>query len=154
MLVAVGYLVNLRVLGNRTKPVVPTSVQVQAPVAPTPEPAPAAPPSTDKPTGPQTDPGQTPAIPPPTPVKRKPPVTIPDAPTPSQLAVSKPAPKPRGCSIEIDEIPSYLSLADSYRNRGKYDRAILEYNAILSCQPSNRQARDGLRNALDAERLQ
>src|SRR5580704_106097 len=153
MLVAVGYLVNFRVLGNRTKPV-PSSVQVQATVAPTPKPAPAAPPSTDKPTGPQTDPVQTPAIPPPTPVKRKPPVTIPDAPTPSQLAVSKPAPKPRGCSIEIDEIPSYLSLADSYRNRGKYDRAILEYNAILSCQPSNRQARDGLRNALDAERLQ
>jgi tetratricopeptide (TPR) repeat protein len=154
MLVAVGYLVNLRVFGNRTKPV-PSSVQVQATVAPTPKPAPAAPPSTDKPTGPQTDPGQTPATPPPLPAKpRKVPATTQDAPTSDQPTTPKQTTKPRGCSIEIDEIPSYLSLADSYRNRGKYDRAILEYNAILSCQPSNRQARDGLRNALDAERLQ
>ncbi len=155
MLVAVGYLVNLRVLGNRTKPVVPASGQVeQAPVAPTPEPPPAAPANTNTSAGPKTDIGQPPATPPPASVKppKVPPPTR-DAATSSPQTAPKQTTKPRGCSIEIDEIPSYLSLADSYRNRGKYDRAILEYNAILSCQPSNRQARDGLRNAQDAERL-
>jgi hypothetical protein len=155
MLVAVGYLVNLRVLGNRTKPVVPASRQVeQAPVAPTPAPPPAAPANTNTSAGSKPDIGQAPATPPPTPLKpRKFPPTTQDAATSSPQTPPKQTTKPRGCSIEIDEIPSYLSLADSYRNRGKYDRAILEYTAILSCQPSNRQARDGLRNAQDAERL-
>ncbi len=155
MLVAVGYLVNLRVLGNRTKPVVPASGQVeQAPVAPTPEPPSAAPPTRIQPPDPKTDIGQAPATPPPLPAKpRKVPPATQDAAASNPQTPPKQITKPRGCSIEIDEIPSYLSLADSYRNRGKYDRAILEYNAILSCQPYNRQAQAGLRNAQDAERL-
>ena len=156
MLVAVGYLVNLGVLGNRTKPVVPASGQVeQAPVAPTPEPPPAAPPNTN--TASRTQNGHRTAhrtTPPPLPPKpRKVPPATQDAAALNPQTPPKQITKPRGCSIEIDEIPSYLSLADSYRNRGKYDRAILEYNAILSCQPYNRQAQDGLRNAQDAERL-
>jgi hypothetical protein len=156
MLVAVGYLVNLRVLGNKTKPVVPTSRQVeQAPVAPMPEPPPAAPAPANSNTsaGPKTDLGQAPATPPPTPAKpRKLPVPTQDAAASSPQPAPKQTPKPRGCSIEIDEIPSYLNLAEGFRNRGKYDRAILEYNAILSCQPYNRQAQMGLRNAQDAEK--
>jgi hypothetical protein len=105
-------------------------------------------------TGPKTDIGQAPATPQPAPVKpRKFPPTTQDAAASSPQTPPKQTTKPRGCSIEIGEIPSYLSLADSYRNRGKYDRAISEYNAILSCQPYNRQAQAGLRNAQDAERF-
>jgi hypothetical protein len=160
MLVAVGYLVNSRVLGNHTKPVPRTVQGEQSPVALTPEPAPTtpptAPPNTNTPTGPKTDAGQAPTTPPvPAPVKpQKVPATTQDAAASTQQTAPKQTTKPRGCSIEIDEIPGFLGLAEGYRNRGKYDRAILEYNAILSCQPYNRQAQAGLRNALDAQRLQ
>ncbi|HET6218789.1 MAG TPA: hypothetical protein VFE27_17335 [Acidobacteriaceae bacterium] len=153
MLVAIGYLVNLRVLGNRTKPVVPSSVQVeQPPVTPRPEPAPTAPPNTNPLTGPKADVGQAPTTP--VPVKpRKVPETTQDAAASSSQTPPKQTTKPRGCSIEIDEIPGFLSLAENHRNRGKYDRAISEYNAVLACEPGNRQAKEGLRNAQDAVRL-
>ncbi len=154
MLVAVGYLVNLRFLGNQPKPVVPVTRQVeQAPFTPTQRPPSAAPANANTSTGPRTV-GQPPAAPPPAPAKlRKPPVTTQDTAASDQPNTPKQTTKPRGCSIEMDEIPSFLNLAESHRNRGKYDRAISEYNEILSCQPYNRQARDGLRNAQDAERL-
>ena len=151
ILVAVGYLVNSYVLGNRAKPA-PTSVQVEQPAAaPTPGPPPPAASTTNRPTGPQTGIGLVPTTPPSVAKPRKPPVAIPDAPTPSQLAVSKPSPKGHGCAIE-GEIPSYLGLAESNKNRGKYDRAISEYNAVLACEPSNRQAQQGLKNAEEAEK--
>ncbi len=153
MLVAIGYLVNLRILGNRTKPVVPSSVQVeQPPVTPGPVSPPIATSTTDTPTASDADIGQTPAIPPASVKPPRPRVTTPDAATSSSSAPPKPPPKGHGCAIE-GEIPGYLSLAESNKNRGKYERAISEYNAVLACEPGNRQAKEGLRNAQDAERL-
>ena len=69
-----------------------------------------------------------------------------------QPPVPKPATKPHGCTIDGDEIAGYLGLADRYRSRGNYDRAISDYNIVLGCEPGNRQAQAGLRNAVDAEK--
>ena len=81
---------------------------------------------------------------------QKPPVVVEDHPV-----VQPPVPKPprgRNCSLDDSEIPSYLSLAERYRNSGKYDRAISNYNLVLSCQPGNRQAQAGLHTAEEMEK--
>jgi hypothetical protein len=69
--------------------------------------------------------------------------------------VQPPPPKSargRNCTIDEGEIPSYLNLAERYRNSGKYDRAISNYNLVLACQPGNRQAQAGLRTAEEMEK--
>jgi hypothetical protein len=70
-------------------------------------------------------------------------------------AVPPPATKQtrgRNCTLDDGEIPSYLNLAERYRNSGKYDRAISNYNLVLGCQPGNRQAQAGLRTAEEMEK--
>jgi hypothetical protein len=49
-------------------------------------------------------------------------------------------------------VPDFLRLADSYRSRGDYERAITNYNLVLGCEPGNRQAITGKRNAETAEK--
>ncbi|MDX6463441.1 MAG: hypothetical protein QOE55_7138, partial [Acidobacteriaceae bacterium] len=82
---------------------------------------------------------------------QKPPVVTPDHPPAVPTPASKPA-RGRNCTLEDSEIPSYLNLAERYRNSGKYERAISNYNLVLGCQPGNRQAQAGLRNAEEAEK--
>lgn len=64
---------------------------------------------------------------------------------------SKQAAKGHDCAI-AGEVPEELQLADGYSSQGKYDRAISAYQQVLACEPGNRQARDGLRNAETAEK--
>jgi hypothetical protein len=89
--------------------------------------------------------------PPPTAPVQKPPVVAADRPPAVPTPASKPA-RGRNCSLDDSEIPSYLNLADRYRNSGKYDRAISNYNLVLGCQPGNRQAQAGLRTAEEMEK--
>jgi hypothetical protein len=135
-------------LGTSTNRVPESSRAVQQPVVPA-----SAPPRHD-PDPPVTS---TPAganntnLAPHPPKLQKPPVVAVDHPP----AVQPPAPKPargRNCSLDDGEIPSYLNLADRYRNSGKYDRAISNYNLVLGCQPGNRQAQAGLRTAEEMEK--
>jgi hypothetical protein len=138
VLLAVGYLVNSGVLGKSTKQVAESSSAVQHPVV-TPAQTPATPTSSKI------------TVPPVTPPPQKRPVVEPSHPLPLQPPVSKPA-RGRNCSLDDGEIPSYLILAERYRNSGKYDRAISNYNLVLGCQPGNRQAQAGLRTAEEMEK--
>jgi hypothetical protein len=49
-------------------------------------------------------------------------------------------------------VPEELKLADGYSSQGKYERAITAYQQVLACEPGNRQAQTGLRNAQTAEK--
>jgi hypothetical protein len=69
---------------------------------------------------------------------------------PPPLEGSKPAAKIHECSIP-GEVPDYLKLAENNSSKGNYERAISEYTQVLSCEPGNRQAQEGLRNAKAAE---
>jgi hypothetical protein len=81
------------------------------------------------------------------------PAAVPHAPNPtSPDGVLKPVPRVHDCSI-AGLIPNYLSLAETNRNRGRYDAAIRQYNEVLGCEPNNREAQEGLRRTKDAERL-
>lgn len=144
ILIVIGYLVNSHVLGNPSNTVVQTTRQVKpSPVPPKQELPPPAPLSTI-PSAPPAGGAQGKSATP-TPAKQPKLAGI-----PSDTGSPKPA-KPHGCTID-GEIPSYLSLAESNRSRGNYDRAISEYNLVLGCEPGNRQALEGLRKAEDAEK--
>ena len=149
---AVGYFVNLHSFSNQTKPVVPAPAHLEKPpVSSAQELPPPALPSTDIPARPAASNarqkiGPNPVKPP------NPPVALDSARSVAQPPVSKPVTRPRGCTIDSDEIASYLSLAERYRSRGNYDHAISDYNIVLGCQPGNRSALDGLRKAEDAEK--
>jgi len=58
----------------------------------------------------------------------------------------------RNCSLDDSDIPSYLNLADRYRNSGKYESAIRNYTLVLGCQPGNRQALEGRNRAEEADK--
>jgi hypothetical protein len=58
----------------------------------------------------------------------------------------------QGCSI-ADQIPQYLAMAESSRNRGQCDDAIRQYNGVLACEPGNREARQGLEKVLQDKRF-
>jgi hypothetical protein len=150
VLFAVGYLVNSGVLSKSTKQVAVNSPVVQQPAVPPPQtPQPAQLDST--PRVPSTSGGATEkAVVPPSP---KPPKhsTEPIAGAAPQTTSSKPA-RGRNCSLDDGEIPSYLNLAERYRNSGKYESAIRNYNLVLGCQPGNRQAQAGLRTAEEMEK--
>jgi hypothetical protein len=153
ILIAVGYLVHSRVPGNPPKPVVQSTPPIEQPaVIPTPGPPPTAQSNSNIPAGPAV------ASPPandasPATVKPRKPAGMPsDTASSTWQHVLKPTTKPRGCTLDSDEIPSYLNLAEKYRSRGNYDRAISNYNIVLGCEPGNRQALAGLRNAQDAEK--
>ena len=148
VMLVVAYLVNAG-LGKSTKQVAETSPAVQQPAAPLPQAPPPAQPESNPPvTSMSAGAGETKPKPP---QPQNPPAMALDHPA----VVQSPAPKQargRNCSIDDGEIPSYLNLADRYRNSGKYDSAIRNYNLVLGCQPGNRQAQAGLRTAEEMEK--
>jgi hypothetical protein len=150
VLLVVAYLVNAGVFGKSTKQGVETSSAVQQPTAPTSQALTAARPDSNPPVAsPLAVPREKAAVPaPPKPPKPSP---EPDRGVAAQTTPSKQA-RGRNCSIDDGEIPSYLSLAERYRNSGKYDSAVRNYNLVLGCQPGNRQAQAGLRTAEEMEK--
>jgi hypothetical protein len=150
VLLVVAYLVNAGVFGKSTKQVAESSPAVQQPAALPPQvPTPAQPDSNPPVTPPSAVQKEKAAVPPPT--KPSKPATKPDPGLSSQTTPSRPA-RGRNCSLDDSEIPSYLNLADRYRNSGKYDSAVRNYNLVLGCQPGNRQAQAGLRTAEEMEK--
>jgi tetratricopeptide (TPR) repeat protein len=147
VLLVAGYLVYSNVLNKPARPAV-AQVEKSPPIPPPPPPTVQSESNTEvppKPSGPTHSPMPAPIA------KQKPSVVAAD----HLPAVPPPAPKPargRNCTLDDSEIPSYLNLAERYRNSGKYERAISNYNLVLACQPSNRQAQAGLRNAEEAEK--
>jgi tetratricopeptide (TPR) repeat protein len=147
ILLVAGYLVYSNVLNKPARPEVAQG-EKSSPIPPSPPPTVQSGSNTEVPptaSGPKHN-----AIPA-APSKQKPPVVAADNPPALQQPASKPA-RGRNCSIDDSEIPSYLNLADRYRNSGKYDRAISNYNLVLGCQPGNRQAQAGLRTAEEMEK--
>ncbi len=149
VLLAVGYLVSSGVLGKSTKPVAENPPVVQEPAV-TPSQAPPATQPVSNPRGAATTAGVKEKAPVPPPPKPKPP-TEPIAGAAPQTTPTKTA-RGRNCTLDDGEIPSYLNLAERYRNSGKYDRAISNYNLVLGCQPGNRQAQAGLKTAEEMEK--
>jgi hypothetical protein len=150
VLLVIAYLVYAGVPGKSTKQVTESSPAVQQPAVPPPQALPPAQPDSNPaadpaPSGPKHS-AVTAA-----PSTQKPPVVALDHPPAVQPPASKPA-KGRNCSLDDGEIPSYLNLAERYRNSGKYDSAIRNYNLVLGCQPGNRQAQAGLRTAEEMEK--
>jgi hypothetical protein len=150
VLLVIAYLVYAGVFGKSTKQVTESSSAVQQPAVPPPQATPPAQPELN-PRVPSTSGGaKEKAAVPPSPKPPKP-STEPDRGAAPQTTSSKPA-KGRNCSLDDGEIPSYLNLAERYRNSGKYDSAIRNYNLVLGCQPGNRQAQAGLRTAEEMEK--
>ncbi len=54
------------------------------------------------------------------------------------------------CSI-AGQVPDYMKMAERNRANGKYKDAEREFREILSCDPNNEEARDGLSKVLRAE---
>ena len=149
VLLVVAYLVYAG-LGRSAKQVAETSPAVRQPAAPLPQaPPPAQPDPNSRVTSASPAAKEKAAVP--TPPKPPKPSTEADRGLTPQTAPSKPA-RGRNCSIDDGEIPSYLNLADRYRNSGKYDSAIRNYNLVLGCQPGNKQAQGGLRTAEEMEK--
>lgn len=150
VLLVIAYLVNSGVFTKSTKQVAESSPTVQPKaVAPPQAPPPAQPdpkPRVTPPSGVVKEKAAVPSSP-----KPPKPSTEADRGLSPQPAPAKPA-RGRSCSIDDSEIPSYLNLAERYRNSGKYDRAISNYNLVLGCQPGNRQAQAGLRTAEEMEK--
>jgi hypothetical protein len=147
VLLVAGYLVRSRVLSNPGKPEVAQQAEKPSPIPPTPPPTTRSGLKTEAPpvpSGPKHS--AVPVIP-----STQKPVVAPDHPVAVQPPASKPA-RGRNCTIDDGEIPSYLNLAERYRDSGKYDRAISNYNLVLGCQPGNRQAQTGLRTAEEMEK--
>ena len=147
ILLVAGYLVYSNVLGKSAKTAV---AQEQKPSPPAPATAPTVKPDSNR-QGPTTPSGLRRSETPAGPSKQKPPVVAPDNSPALQQPASKTA-RGRNCSIDDGEIPSYLNLAERYRNSGKYDSAVRNYNLVLGCQPGNRQAQAGLRTAEEMEK--
>jgi hypothetical protein len=150
VLLVIAYLVSSGGLGKSTKQVAQSSPTVQQTAVPPPQVPPPAqpdsiPPVTSTPAGAE----EKAAVPPP--AKPPKPATKPDPGLSSQTTPSSP-PRGRNCSLDDSEIPSYLNLAERYRNSGKYDSAVRNYNLVLGCQPGNRQAQAGLRTAEEMEK--
>jgi tetratricopeptide (TPR) repeat protein len=147
VLLVAGYLVYSNVLSKPARP----EVANEEKSSPTPPPSPPMVQSGSKtevpvkPSGPQHSPVPAPIS------TQKSPVAAPDHPAVVPSPASKPA-RGHNCSLDDGEIPSYLNLAERYRNSGKYDRAISNYNLVLGCQPGNRQAQAGLRTAEEMEK--
>ncbi len=148
VLLVVGYLVNSGVLGKSTKQAAENPPAVQQPaVQATQAPPPAHPDASPRVTSTSGGVKEKAVLP----TSPKPPKTEPDRDLSSQTAASRPA-RGHNCSLDEGDIPSFLNLADRYRNSGKYDDAIRNYNLVLGCQPGNRQAQAGLRTAAEMEK--
>ena len=149
VLLVAGYLGYSGILGKSTKQVADSPPAVQQPVAPPPQ---ATPPTQadSKPRVTSLSGGvKEKAVP--TAVKRPKASTEADRGLSQETTPSKPA-RGRNCSIDDSDIPSYLGLAERYRDSGKYESAIRDYNLVLGCQPGNRDAQAGLRKAEEAEK--
>jgi hypothetical protein len=142
ILFTIGYLVNFFLLGNPSKPASQGSPALTG-TATSNAVGPPRPTTSDVPR--VTTPP--PAVKPP-----KPPVAVSDASSLTQQPAPRPATRSRNCTIEADEILGYLNLAERYRSKGSYERAISNYTLVLGCQPGNRAAQDGLKKAQDAEK--
>jgi hypothetical protein len=151
VLLVVAYLVNAGSRGKSTKQVAETSPAVQQPAAPTPQVLTPARPDSNPPPVTSTSAVQKEKAAVPPPPKPPKPSPEPDHGLSAQTTPSKPA-RGRNCSIDDGEIPSYLNLAERYRNSGKYESAIRNYNLVLGCQPGNKQAQGGLRTAEEMEK--
>jgi hypothetical protein len=150
VLLVVAYLVNARGSGKSTKQVAQNSPVVQQPAISLPQSPPPTQPDSTPPVTSRSG-GATEKAAVPTPPKPPKPYTEPDRSLTPLTTSSKPA-RGHNCSIDDGEIPSYLNLADRYRNSGKYESAIRNYNLVLGCQPGNRQAQAGLRTAEEMEK--
>jgi hypothetical protein len=150
VLLVVAYLVNAGSPGKSTKQVAASSPVVQQPAVPPPQaPPPAQPDPNPRVTSASPATREKAAVPPPP--KPPKPSPEPDHGLSAQTTPSKAA-RGRNCSIDDGEIPSYLNLAERYRNSGKYESAIRNYNLVLGCQPGNKQAQGGLRTAEEMEK--
>ena len=151
LLCAVGYFVRSFVLGNQNRPAPQVTLEEPTPV---PQP-PVTPPPAEPDTGatrrvPAVQPH---SVPPSAVVKPpKPAGALSDGTSSAPQFASKTTARSRNCTLEADEIPRYLNLAENNSSQGRYERAISEYNLVLGCQPGNRSAQDGLRRAQDAEK--
>jgi hypothetical protein len=150
VLLVIAYLVYAGVLGKSTKQVTESSSAVrQTAVPPQRTPPPMQPdlnPRVTSTAGGAKEKAAVPASP-----KPPKPSPEPDRGLTAQTTPSKPT-RGHNCSLDDGEIPSYLNLAERYRNSGKYDSAIRNYNLVLGCQPGNRQAQAGLRTAEEMEK--
>jgi hypothetical protein len=150
VLLVIAYLVFAGVPGKSTKQVAENAPVVQKPAVPPPQaPPPAQPASNPRVTSTSGGAKEKAAVP--APPKAPRPSTETVAGVSPQTPPSKPA-RGHNCSLDDGEIPSYLNLAERYRNSGKYESAIRNYNLVLGCQPGNRQAQAGLRTAEEMER--
>ena len=144
----IAYLVYASVLGKSTKPVADNPPSVQQAAVPSPPP----PHADAKPRVTSTSAGAKEKAAEPSPPKPRTASTEPDRGLTAPTTPSKAA-RGHNCSLDDSDIPSYLNLAERYRNSGKYDDAIRNYNLVLGCQPGNRQAQAGLRAAEEMEKF-
>ena len=148
ILIVIGYLVISNFVSKPASPVAQRTSPAH-PAQSTPTPPPTAS-TSGPPAAPPNVPAETKPIQPVPPTKAKPRVETADSDALPQTG-SKQAAKGRDCAI-AGEVPEELKLADGYSSQGKYERAISAYQQVLACEPGNRQARDGLRNAETAEK--
>ena len=149
ILIVIGY---LAISFFASKPANPVAQRTSPahPALSTPSSPPTAQPSSGPQAAPPIVPTETKPIQPVPPTKAKPRVETADPDALPQTG-SKQAAKGHDCAI-AGEVPEELKLADGYSSQGKYERAISAYQQVLACEPGNRQARDGLRNAETAEK--
>ena len=156
ILIVIGYLVISLFVSKPAKPVAQRTSPAH-PALSTQAPPPTAVPNPGAPTAPPvvppagTNSTETKPISPAPPTKVKPPPRVEaadqDAASPTGLKQTT----KHGCSI-AGEVPEFLSLADDNSSKGRYERAISEYQQVLACEPGNRLAQAGLRNAQTAEK--
>lgn len=149
VLIVIGYLAISNFVSKPAKPVAQRTSPAH-PALSTQAPPPTAPPNPVAPAAPPVVPADTKRISPAPPPRSKPKS---DAADQDALAQTSPkqATKGRDCAI-AGEVPEELKLADGYSSQGKYERAITAYQQVLACEPGNRQAQTGLRNAQTAEK--
>jgi tetratricopeptide (TPR) repeat protein len=148
ILIVIGYLVISFFVSKPAKPVAQRTSPAH-PAVSTPSSPPTAQPSSGPQAAPPIVPVETKPIQP-LPTKAKPKVETTDQDALAQTG-SRQATKGHDCAI-AGEVPEELKLADGYSSQGKYERAISAYQQVLACEPGNRQAKDGLRNAETAEK--
>jgi hypothetical protein len=75
-----------------------------------------------------------------------------EIPLAGKIEVTLPAliPSRSGCSTDDRiQIPYLLAMAEANLNRGQYDASMRQYKQVLSCDPGNRTARQGLARVLE-----
>ena len=155
ILIVIGYLVISNFVSKPSTPVVQRTSPAH-PALSTQAPPSSAPPNPDAQAAPPVvspaanNSSDTKRIPPAPPPKSKAKPEAADQDTLPQTS-SKQAAKGHDCAI-AGEVPEELKLADGYSSQGKYERAITAYQQVLACEPGNRQAQTGLRNAQTAEK--